>query len=207
MWKKLEKYAAALVITFSVIGINIGLFALFPFFHGLFGEKLDKKAASLRPQQVIMEYRKPEEKKVVVKERVVREVNAPQHRQHGQQLKFRFTPDLAIEGTGEVAMAPQELTAVIFEEGETDEPAIPLYQTPIPYPERARELEIEGVLECIIVIDTNGKVASINIVRSPHSSITRTAKKVIASWRFKPARNKGVPVKVRVRQVIEFTLD
>ncbi|MBN1306519.1 MAG: energy transducer TonB, partial [Chitinispirillaceae bacterium] len=75
------------------------------------------------------------------------------------------------------------------------------------YPDRARELEIEGTLEVIIIIDTQGKVASVEVVRSPHSSITAAARKIIETWRFKPARNKGVPVRMRVRQVIEFTLE
>ncbi|HON10197.1 MAG TPA: energy transducer TonB, partial [Chitinispirillaceae bacterium] len=72
---------------------------------------------------------------------------------------------------------------------------------------RARELEIEGVLEMLIVIDMQGKVKNIDIVRSPHSSITTAAKKTVSTWRFKPARNKNIPVQVRVRQIVEFNLD
>lgn len=203
----MEKSVAVIIVLGFVFAVNAGLFSLFPFLHSLFTEKFNNRNSVLHTKQVIMEYKKPEKQKEKVKERVIRQVNAPRHQQSGKQLQFRFTPDLAVEGTGEVAMARQELTAVIFEEGETDEPAIPLHQPPIPYPERAQELEIEGILECILVIDTNGKVASIDIVRSPHSSFTSIAKKIIGSWRFKPARNKGVPVKIRVRQVIEFALD
>jgi protein TonB len=104
-------------------------------------------------------------------------------------------------------MEQQELAAVIFEEGETDEPAVPLYQPAIPYPDRARDLEIEGILEVTFTIDPRGKVTSIEVVRSPHITITNAARKIIATWRFKPAKNKGVPVHMRVRQVIEFTLE
>jgi TonB family protein len=154
-----------------------------------------------------MEYRKPEEKKEARREERIRDVANPDRARNVSPMEFKFTPDLSVEGTGGVAMEQDELAAVVFEEGETDEPAVPLYQPPIPYPDRARDLEIEGTLEVILIIDTQGKVGSIEVVRSPHVSITNAARKVIATWRFKPARNKGVPVRMRVRQVIEFALE
>ena len=194
-------------ITIAVIVINVTLFSLFPVLHRLFTEKVTTATTSLRPKKVIMSYKKPEEKKQVPKERMVRRVANPHRSSSTSRFQFKFTPDLSVEGTEAVAMAQQELAAVVFEEGETDEAAVPLYQPPIPYPDRARDLEIEGILEVIIVIDTKGKVSSIEVVRSPHVSITKAARKVIDTWRFKPARNKGVPVRLRARQVIEFTLE
>jgi TonB family protein len=175
--------------------------------HRFFSDAIISAAGARRPQEVIMEYRKPEEKKEVRQEERIREVANPDRARTASPVQFRFTPDLSVEGSGGVAMAREELAAVVFEEGETDEPAVPLYQPAIPYPDRARDLEIEGTLEVILIIDTRGRVSSIDVVRSPHVSITNAARKVIATWRFKPARNKGVPVRMRVRQVIEFKLE
>ena len=199
--------AAALVISAAVFCINVGLFSLFPVLHRFFGDKIAHIAAARRAPAVVMEYKKPEKKDEVRREDRIRDVANPDRGKSVSPVQFKFTPDLSVEGSGGVAMEQEELAAVIFEEGETDEPAVPLYQPSIPYPDRARDLEIEGTLEVIIIIDTQGKVSSVEVVRSPHASITNAARKVIAAWRFKPARNKGVPVRMRVRQVIEFTLE
>jgi TonB family protein len=203
----METAVAAGVITGLVICINLILFSLFPLIHRLVSDKITGIDTGKKPKSVVMEYRKPEEKKEKTRRKVIRKVDNPSRPSGTSRLKFKFTPDLSVEGTGTVTMEQQELTAVIFEEGETDEPAVPLFQPSIPYPDRARDLEIEGILEVILIIDTQGKVASVEVVRSPHVSISNAARKVIGSWRFKPARNKGVPVKMRVRQVVEFTLE
>ncbi len=122
---------------------------------------------------------------------------------------FTITPDLSVESQGGVAVAMQnqDLEAMVFEEGQTDENIVPLSNPPIPYPARARELGIEGTLEAILIIDRNGAVTSVDIVRSLHESFIAEAKKVFMTWRFRPAKNKGVPVNVRAKQVIRFSLD
>ncbi|MBN1757565.1 MAG: energy transducer TonB [Chitinispirillaceae bacterium] len=207
MKRVIENSIAGLCITAVVVACNVALFSLFPLLHRFFSERINMVAGLRRPPAVIMEYRKPEEKKETRREERIRDVANPDRARNVSPVEFKFTPDLSVEGTGGVAMEQDELAAVVFEEGETDEPAVPLYQPPILYPDRARDLEIEGTLEVIIIIDTQGKVGSTEVVRSPHVSITNAARKVIATWRFKPARNKGVPVRMRVRQVIEFALE
>lgn len=196
------------VIIFAATIINLLLFSIFPVLHNLFTEKIYTKEKTKNMPKVILEYKKSEKKREEIKQRQLKNVSfSSQKRAIKSELELKFTPDLSIEGNGEITMGEKELSAEIFEEGETDEPAIPLYQPPVPYPERARELEIEGTLEAVILIDTDGKVSSIDIIKSPHSSISNEAKKVISTWRFKPAKNKGIPVKVRVKQVIEFSLE
>ncbi|MBD3321562.1 MAG: hypothetical protein GF350_10760 [Chitinivibrionales bacterium] len=37
--------------------------------------------------------------------------------------------------------------------------------------------------------------------------MSKAARNTVSEWKFKPAKNKGVPVKVRVRQVFEYKLD
>ena len=207
MYRIIMKIPAVLVVIAAGIAVNVGLFSLFPYLHQLLSDKIINAVSAPKVRSVVMEYKKPEEKKETPKERVVRQVSNPNRNAGTSQLKFKFSPDLSVEGTGDVAMEQQELAAVVFEEGETDEPAVPLYKPPIPYPERARDLEIEGVLEVIIIIDTRGKVSSIEVVRSPHVTISNAARKVIETWRFKPARNKGVPVRMSARQVVQFTLE
>ncbi len=201
-----EKIAAALLVTVITVAVNLLLFSFFPLLHQLFEDQVAETLGVPPPAQVVMEFKKPEKREEAPKERTVRPSDRASPRGTAGGLQFKFAPDLSVEGSGEAVMAEQELAAVIFEEGETDVAAVPLYQPPIPYPDRARDLEIEGILEVIIIIDTQGKVSSIEVVRSPHVTITEAARQVISTWRFKPALNKGVPVRIRGRQVIEFTL-
>ena len=202
-----ERVIAPLLIIAAVLAINVFLFSVFPALQRLFASSLHSQSAMQPKQQIIIEYRKSEEKKETPLEQQIRTVTTPQRSGSSELLQFRFSPDLSVEGTGEVVMGQQDLAAVIFEEGQTDEPPVPVFKPPIPYPERARELEVEGVLEVIIIIDLDGKVKTVEVVKSPHSSITSAARKVISTWRFRPARNKGIPVRVRARQVMEFRLE
>ena len=180
MRRVIRNAVAALIVSALVAGCNILLFSLFPLLHRFFSDQLAAAAGVRPPSPVIMEYRKPEKKKEPRREERIRDVANPERARSVSPVQFRFTPDLSVEGSGGVVMEQRELAAVVFEEGETDEPAVPLYQPSIPYPDRARDLEIEGVLEVIIVIDTRGKVSSIDVVRSPHHSISEAARKVIA---------------------------
>jgi len=197
----------AIGVTIIVAVVNVALFSFFPLLHRMFSDVITAQVAPKKSNDVIMEYRKPEKKEEVREERKIQPAAAKMHSAGAEQLSMRFTPDLAVEGTGAAVMEQQELAAAIVEEGETDEPLVPLYRPPLTFSERARELEIEGFLEVLLIVDTEGKVASIEVVRTPHSLITSEARKVISTWRFKPAKNKGVPVRVRLRQVVEFTLE
>ena len=128
----------------------------------------------------------------------------------GQALSAGIVPDLGVEGSGGVqlqARGQQDLSAEILEEGQADEDIVPVY-TPAPqYPDRARELGVEGELEVIFVVDMDGRVTQLEIVKSPHPSFVAETRRVLGSWRFKPARNKGVPVRVRARKVFDFGLE
>jgi protein TonB len=123
-------------------------------------------------------------------------------------MKFNFIPDLGIEGGGgEVAASTGDFTPVIFDEGKTDEDVIPV-NNPIPqYPAKARDLGVQGDVEIIFIVNTEGKVESLNILKVPHPSFIPEIRKTVATWRFKPGKNQGIPVKVRIKQVISFTLN
>ena len=115
-----------------------------------------------------------------------------------------------MEGSGDVVAinSSPDLSAIIFEEGQADENAKPVNRPAIPYPQRARELGIEGNLVMVLIVGTDGKVLSIDIIDSPDQSFAKSAKKIIlSSWKFKPAKNQGIPVKQRLKQKISFRLD
>lgn len=211
MLRFLLKSSFFILRLFVVITINFILFLLIPLTHRLSEKITDKDNTSLREPTIIAEYIKPPEKeeKREFKPRI-RQINASASSQFSQNpINLKFIPDLAAQGNeGDgVAMSSNDLGAVIFEEGEVGQDAQPINRTPIPYPQRARELGIEGDLVLILLIDTDGKVSSVEVLSSPDQLISRKATEIILSrWKFKPAHNQGIPVKQRVKQKISFRL-
>jgi protein TonB len=95
----------------------------------------------------------------------------------------------------------------VFEQGRTDEDAVPEYAPDVPYPDRAREQGIEGEVVVVFIVTHQGKTASIEIERSPSPLLSAEVRRAVASWKFKPAKNRGIPVNQRWRRTIEFNLD
>lgn len=198
----------------SAVCISFLLFISIPLMRNLMGfHKSETKAVS-ENKQVIAEIVRSIPKKQQTEIQTMRQVktasassSGPSSAQGG--IAFKFAPDLSVEGAGGVAVAMQnqDLEAMVFEEGQTDENIVPLYTPSIAYPERAKEIGVQGTLEAILIIGRDGKVEKVDVLRSPHESITQEYKRIIFSWRFKPGKIKGVPVKVRARQVIDFNLD
>jgi TonB family protein len=190
--------------------INLSLFTVIPLTHHLFSAIKDQQAVTVRKTKIVAEYIKPREKKEAREpQRQIRKVQSTSSGHADKRtMDFKFTPDLGVEGSDGVGMVQNDLDAVVFEEGQTDEDATPIgVLQGIPYPRQAREQGAEGLFEAILVIGIDGSVTSMEIRSSPHPSISAEAKKVIFGWKFKPARNQGVPVIVRKKQVIEFKLN
>jgi periplasmic protein TonB len=71
------------------------------------------------------------------------------------------------------------------------------------YPERARDLQIDGVVVVEFDVLPDGSVSNVRIVSGPmefHEAVLRT----VATWRFKPARRGQLPVVFHKRQTIRF---
>ena len=149
----------------------------------------------------------PEEKKLA--QQHLRQVQHSSEGKSGEgRTAMRFTPDLAVDasagGGGGAVFQQQDLKAEVFEQGQVDEDAVPQYMPPIPYPERARDRNIQGEVEIVFVVSYQGKVTDIEITRSPSPLFNSEVRRAVAAWRFKPAKNKGIPVNQRFRKVIEF---
>ncbi len=189
------------------------VFTLVSFLHGFFGDALQKKQPAVRPQVVAVTVPKKheEEPKPLQRIRIVKAPSGRSGNTGGGQSGMRFVPDLGAESGPDnangVALGSQDLGAEVFEEGQTDEAAVPVYTPSVPFPDQAREMNIEGTVKAIFVVNYLGKVTSVDVVKSPHQLFTREVRRVLSTWRFKPAKNKGVPVNVRFSKEIEFTLE
>jgi len=96
------------------------------------------------------------------------------------------------------------MEALIFNEQDVDKELVPLYRPSVPYPPRAQDLGIEGLVIAELVVGIDGNVESVMIKKSPHPSLSNAVKNTIQRWRFQPAEIKGIPVRVRRIQEIDF---
>jgi len=192
-----------------VLTINVTLFLILPAARQFFDRLNEPKAAAVTQRKLLAEYIKPKtvEQKAERKSRI-RSTGGPSNQPLQNPMKFKFTPDLAVAGAGDgVAMQQEQLSAEVFEEGDVDENARPLSVQPPAYPDRAREMAIEGTVIVTFVVNEDGKVGTIEDIKAPHPSFQTAFRQSVQSWKFKPAVKKGVPVKQRLRWPVDYVLD
>jgi TonB family protein len=200
------RLAIAVVLSFL-------LFTAVSFLHIAigFGSKDAKGLQQRRIQLTEIVHKEPEQKKQQVQR--IRQVqnNANQGKSNLGSLSMKFAPDLSVgssaEGGAGVSMQKDDLNAVVFEQGQVDQDASPDYTPGIPFPERAADQGLHGTVEVEFVVTHQGKIANIIITKSPSPIFSAAVKTGVATWRFKPAKNKGIPVNQRFRKAIDFNLN
>lgn len=86
-------------------------------------------------------------------------------------------------------------------------------QKPVPrsffrpnYPEDLRLAKVEGTVILDFIIDPDGNVSSIEVIRSTHIDFTSAAIRALEAWKFQPGVRDGKPVHIGARVPIEFKL-
>ena len=74
------------------------------------------------------------------------------------------------------------------------------------YVATAVEERVEGRVQLACVIDKDGKVAMVELVRGADARLNQSAEEALAKWEFYPATRNGVPVDVDVLVEIPFKL-
>ncbi|MGA8025835.1 MAG: TonB family protein [Bryobacteraceae bacterium] len=74
------------------------------------------------------------------------------------------------------------------------------------YPPLARAARIQGTVEFTIVIDTDGKVEGLTLVRG-HPLLVNAAKEAVLQWTYQPTIMNGNPVKVVTEVMVNFHLE
>lgn len=86
-------------------------------------------------------------------------------------------------------------------------PAV-VYEETIPYPEEARQLEVEGDVVMEVAIDSAGAVVSVKVLKDPGAGLGKAAAKALRKFRFSPALDTaGTPVPYTIKYVYSFVLD
>lgn len=204
--KTLKNIFFHLTVLALVAGINFLILSFIPLVRESLAQYNGEKK-NVQTLRIIQEYHQPKKKKLEPVKRKVRNVRAP--RMHGaeKRMAMNFTPDLGVAGDDGVEVSQENFPATVFEENEADQNAVPLSQSAPEYPLYARQRNITGEVVVIFVVNEKGKVGSIDVVQSPAPILTASTKKAVKTWCFKPAVNKGIPVKMRFRIRIPFVLD
>lgn len=193
------------------ITISFFFFVFISILHSLIGLEKNTKSESVKQMKIIAEIVKKTEppKKQQTHQRIRSVQNAQAGMKSGtSQPAMKFQPDLASAEGGEgVEVKNDDVNAEIFEEGQTDEVAQEEYLPPVEYPDKARELGAEGIVKVRFTITYEGKATDIEIISTPHVVLSTEVRKVLLNSRFKPAKNKGVPVNVRMSKDFEFSLE
>jgi TonB family protein len=74
------------------------------------------------------------------------------------------------------------------------------------YPEEARKEKVMGVVTLETVINENGTVDEIEVLRSPDERLSKAAVEAVRQWTFEPALCDGRPVGVYYNLTIKFNL-
>lgn len=82
-----------------------------------------------------------------------------------------------------------------------------IHQVDPVFPERARRLGIEGNVTMRIRTDNEGKVNSIEVLRSDSTIFNQAAIDAVRQWRYKPQFRNGIPVPIVTIVAVKFRLD
>lgn len=89
--------------------------------------------------------------------------------------------------------------------GDISPPVKIFYPTPR-YTEEGRQARIQGVVILEAVVDTEGNVSRVKVLKGLPQGLSEQAVETAEQWKFQPARKAGVPVAVFLNLTIRFSL-
>jgi protein TonB len=121
--------------------------------------------------------------------------------------------DFGLGGAADLALA--EATAalvddmsVVLDEGQVQNAPRARTRVAPEFPTRARAQGITGSVTLFFVVDVDGSVQDVYVVESiPAGVFDEAAIEAVKQWEFDPGLHEGMPVAVRVRQTLTFSLD
>lgn len=81
-----------------------------------------------------------------------------------------------------------------------------LTKTDPEYSEEARKARFSGSVTLAIIVDTEGRVRDVRVVKSVGMGLDEKAREAVLQWRFKPGMKDGLPVNVRATIDVTFRL-
>jgi len=156
----------------------------------------------------------PEEEKLPKKEtppKVIPTVrlqhNVSKRQDFGMEISlpsFEINPKLTL---GMPVAPPPPGPTRFYDQAQVDQMPIPIFRKKPIYPYRAKQLNITGKVKVKFLVDENGKVSHIKILKSvPPGIFDKSVLTALPSWRFSPGKIKGKPVPTWVITTIKFEI-
>ena len=83
-------------------------------------------------------------------------------------------------------------------------PAVRISGSEPRYPEAARKARIEGSVLLELTIEKDGRVSGGRVIKPLPFGLTEAAVEAVRTWKFKPARTRGRPVRSKQTVRLEF---
>jgi TonB family protein len=156
------------------------------------------------PEQKKVEILKPKTVKVPIPDPTPDEPEPVRQLDTSDEIP-QVVPDDAIFGVPEAPPPPPEPQGPIRVGGQIKEPKRAFYVQPA-YPEIARKARIEGavILEC--VIDKEGNVKDIKVLKGLPMGLTEAAVDAVKQWRYVPSTLNNRPIEVLMTVTVTFRL-
>ncbi len=126
-----------------------------------------------------------------------------------QAPDFEVNPELGA-GHGMAVSMPgpvKNLDEMVFNMGDLDKKPQLVNRVQPVYPYEARQKEINGRVILRFIVDKEGRVSRVRVVRAdPEGIFEENAKEAVRKWRFKPGYFSGEPVQTRVTVPIKFEM-
>ena len=93
----------------------------------------------------------------------------------------------------------------IFSASELDQRPRAIYQAPPSYPQELRKRGVQGTVQIVFLVDTDGKVVSPKVERSTNPAFEKPALDSVRQWRFEAGTRNGEKVRFKMRVPISFS--
>jgi protein TonB len=116
------------------------------------------------------------------------------------------TPTATPTATPASPLAPERRGTLVDVNDPTVTPPVLVRQPAVVYPDIARQSRVEGVVELKALVDENGRVVEVTVVRSsrPGYRFEAEAERHTRARRYRPATKGGVAVRVWLSIVVNF---
>jgi TonB family protein len=94
----------------------------------------------------------------------------------------------------------------VFSVGGNVSAPVPIYQPMPAYSEEARKAKFSGTVVIWIVVDAQGNVQNVRVVKPLGLGLDEKAAEAVRTWRFKPGMRNGAPVAVQMSVEVLFRL-
>ena len=121
------------------------------------------------------------------------------------ELPFAFEPSAAPPLRDERKPAAAKPASGPVRRGGNVSAANLIYKVQPVYPPLAKQVHVQGSVEFLATIATDGRIEDLQLVRG-HPLLVNAAREAVLQWRYRPTLLNGVPVEVITEITVNFTL-